>query len=110
MDTSAWVVAVQRVGRWLSGKKTYLGLIATGTLGLLWSSGLISDATLATLGSIVVPLTGVALRRGIQKSEQAAEQLTPQAMDKTLAAIIEASQEAKANGPGNNGQKAAQEN
>ena len=53
----------------LRGKKTYLGSIAIGVTGLLWSCGLLDDNTTIALGSIITALTGVAFRAAIKKVE-----------------------------------------
>ena len=54
---------------WLSGKKTYLGTIAAGILGLLWSMGYVSDEVAGVLGSIIGTWTGVAIRSAIAKTQ-----------------------------------------
>jgi hypothetical protein len=54
---------------WLNGKKTYIGMILLGILGLLWSQGLIGDELAGAVGAILTAWTGVALRHGIKKAE-----------------------------------------
>ncbi len=46
----------------LSGKKTYLGMIGWGVLGMLWSQGMVDDKVATTVGSILTAWTGIALR------------------------------------------------
>jgi hypothetical protein len=55
--------------RTLDGKKTYLGIIAGGILGLIWSCGLVTDETAKVIASIIAAWTGVSLRHAIQKAE-----------------------------------------
>lgn len=52
----------------LDGKKTYLGFIAAGILGLSWSSGLVSDRTAEILATLIATWTGISLRAAVQKS------------------------------------------
>ncbi len=62
------------MGKFLDGKKTYLGMIALGILGLLLASDVIDQDTWIALTAIVGALTGVAARSGSKKAENAAKQ------------------------------------
>lgn len=53
----------------LSGKKTYLGMMGLGLLGLCWSLGWIDDKTASVIGSIIGPMTGVAYRHAVAKGK-----------------------------------------
>jgi hypothetical protein len=53
---------LQLVRVWLMGKKTYLGLMTIGLLGILWSCGILDDKTLEGLLAVVALLTGVSYR------------------------------------------------
>gem|GEM_PF-2742479 len=61
------MTTLRKIQTFLSGKKTYLGMIAGGILGLLWSSGLVTDQTAQTLAVLVATWTGVSLRAAIGK-------------------------------------------
>lgn len=60
--------------RWMDGKKTYLGTIALGILGLFWSMGWLDDAQAEALGSLLFVFTGVSARAAVTKAQRAAEQ------------------------------------
>lgn len=55
----------------LKGWKTYLGLIAAGVLGILWTSGLVDDKTAEMVAYLITLWTGVGmgdkLRRTLDK-------------------------------------------
>lgn len=57
--------------KWLSGKKTYLGTIAMGVIGLLYSMDHLDERVAGILASIVGTWTGVAVRSAIGKAERA---------------------------------------
>ena len=61
------MTTLRKIRTFLSGKKTYLGMIAGGILGLFWSSGLVSDQTTQTLAILVTTWTGVSLRAAMGK-------------------------------------------
>lgn len=55
--------------QWLNGNKTYLGTIALGILGILWSHEILNDQWASTLGSVVFAWTGVAVRHAFKKGK-----------------------------------------
>ncbi len=61
--------ALKRLLATLDGKKSYLGLIAAGTLGLLWTSGMVSDKTAEVLGVLIGTWTGISFRSAIGKAQ-----------------------------------------
>ncbi len=54
--------------KFLRGKKTYLGTIALGLIGLLYSMGHLDDGTARIAAVIVGTLTGVSARAAIGRS------------------------------------------
>jgi len=74
MKPTAVIETLRRLARWLDGRKSYIGWIAAGILGLFWSSGLISDEHAKIAASLIATWTGVAMRHAIAKSGQAAQQ------------------------------------
>jgi len=61
---------IQSIQQFLNGKKTHIGMILSGTLGLCLSMGWIDVKTAAAIGSILVPLTGISMRVAVKKSGQ----------------------------------------
>ena len=59
---------MERIMKFLNGKKTYLGSIAAGLLGIVWSLGHIDDRTAQFIASIITAWTGVAIRSAIAKN------------------------------------------
>lgn len=57
---------------WLSGKKTYIGIVAGLIIGLLYELDVLGSEIAGTLGALVLAWTGVAVRLAISKSGQAA--------------------------------------
>lgn len=57
----------------LDGRKTYVGLFLLGALGLAMSFGWLDETTFGVLVSVVGTLTGVSMRHGVQKAQDAAE-------------------------------------
>lgn len=55
---------------WLAGRKTYLGSIALGVLGLAYSVGWITEDQLLSIGAIVGAMTGASLRAAVKKAER----------------------------------------
>ncbi len=55
--------------KWLNGNKTYLGMLAGGLLGILWSQGVIDDQWAATAASLITTWTGVSMRHAIAKGK-----------------------------------------
>lgn len=55
---------------WLDGRKTYLGSIALGVLGLAYSVGWITEDQLLSIGAIVGAMTGASLRAAVKKAER----------------------------------------
>ena len=53
---------MQQLSQWLQGKKTYLGMIAAGILGILWTCGKITDEQAGIAASIITAWTGIAIR------------------------------------------------
>ena len=51
----------------LDGKKSHLGMIAAGLLGILWSSGLVSDETAKVAAFMIATWTGVSFRAAMAK-------------------------------------------
>jgi len=60
--------AIQAIRAFLDGRKTYLGMIAGGILGILWSYGLISDDTARLVATIIATWTGISMRAAISKT------------------------------------------
>ena len=58
---------LKQIQEWFQGKKTYIGEILVGLLGLLGSCGVIEPETAIALASIVYSLTGVARRAAISR-------------------------------------------
>ena len=58
---------LRQIRAFLSGKKTYIGMIAAGILGLFWSSGLIDDKLAEALAIIIATWTGVSFRAAMAK-------------------------------------------
>ena len=54
----------------LKGRKTYIGMVLIGILGLLNSFDLIAPQTYSVVLSVLVAGTGVSMRAGISKGEQ----------------------------------------
>jgi hypothetical protein len=52
----------------LNGKKTYLGMIAAGVLGILFASGLVDEKTAGIAASVITAWTGVSMRAAVEKS------------------------------------------
>lgn len=52
---------------WLRGRKTYLGMIAAGVLGISWSCGLIDDRVAETLAVLIATWTGISFRAAVGK-------------------------------------------
>jgi len=52
---------------WLDGRKTYIGLIAAGALGIARAEGWVDDHTTEILGVLIATWTGVALRAAWKK-------------------------------------------
>lgn len=55
--------------KWLNGKKTYLGMIAGGILGILWSQGAVSDQIASTAAMAITAWTGVSMRHAWSKGK-----------------------------------------
>lgn len=70
--------------QWLNGKKTYLGLIASGILGIAWSQGWIDEKTAEMLAVIIGSWTGVAIKHAWDKSEAAKTEAMKQLPTKPL--------------------------
>lgn len=58
---------MQTILAFLKGKKTYLGMIAAGILGLSWSYGLIDDKVAESLSIFIATWTGISLRAAMPK-------------------------------------------
>jgi hypothetical protein len=56
----------------MNGKKTYIGFILCGIVGLLAAFEVISKDVAVGIGAVLAPLTGVSMRHGIKKAEKAA--------------------------------------
>jgi len=59
---------MQTILTFLKGKKTYLGLIAAGILGLSWSYGLVDEKVAETIAIFIATWTGISLRSAMSKS------------------------------------------
>ncbi len=55
--------------KWLNGKKTYLGMIAGGLLGILWTQGLVADQLASTIAMAITAWTGVAMTHKYAKDK-----------------------------------------
>jgi hypothetical protein len=55
----------------LNGRKSYLGVIAGGILGLLWSYGLVSDDHTKLYATLITVWTGVSFSHAIHKATPA---------------------------------------
>lgn len=55
----------------LNGRKSYLGVIAGGILGLLWSYGMVSDETAKVAGVLIGTWTGVSFSHAVHKATDA---------------------------------------
>ena len=62
------MATIVKIQKFLSGKKTYLGMIAAGVLGILWSYGLVDDKLASVLASLIFTWTGVSYRAAIDKN------------------------------------------
>ena len=51
----------------MTGKKTYLGMVAAGILGILWSCGKLTDEQAGIAASIITAWTGISLRSAITR-------------------------------------------
>ena len=60
---------------WINGNKAYLGAIAFGILGLLWSQDLVNDEIAGTIAAVLTTWTGIAFRHALAKSSP--NNLTP---------------------------------
>ena len=58
--------------QWLNGKKTYLGLIAAGVIGLLVSTDLVQWEKVQWLAVLIGTWTGVAITHKAEKAIDAA--------------------------------------
>lgn len=54
--------------KWLDGKKTYLGFLVYGVLGLLFSMGVLNEQMFGVLISLNTAWTGISVRQAIKKS------------------------------------------
>lgn len=54
---------------WLNGKKTYLGMIGLGILGILWSQGIVEEKLAQMIGSVLGAWTGVAVKHAWSKGK-----------------------------------------
>ena len=64
----------------LNGRKSYLGVIAGGILGLLWSYGLVSEHTTKVAGVLITTWTGISFSHAIHKgAAETAASPNPQA-------------------------------
>lgn len=58
------------IRQWMAGRKTYLGMIAAGALGILWSCGLVDDQSAEIIAAIITTWTGISIRAAIAKAER----------------------------------------
>ncbi len=55
--------------KWLNGKKTYLGMVAAGILGILWTQGIVDDKIASTAAMVITSWTGVAMTHTYKKGK-----------------------------------------
>jgi len=60
---------LKAVPQWMSGRKTYLGAIGYGVLGIFWSEGWVSDDTAKMVAGLLTMWTGFAIRSAIGKAD-----------------------------------------
>ena len=60
---------MESLKKWFSGRKTYLGMIAGGVLGICYMQGWIDDTVAGTAASIIAAWTGVAIRAAWSKGK-----------------------------------------
>jgi len=56
--------------KWITRNKRYLGLVAMGVLGILYTSEVIDGTLLTTLGGAVTAITGVAFAKVHQEKKK----------------------------------------